>query len=205
MNRWKVASISSMCGVGSEWRLWQRFLKSGRIHKWINYSWLTGSFSTLCLTGPAVRVFLVSRNRCVPGRLLNSVLGAEGKQLWQCGNNYQPSLLSPSLIRVQWNTLLVGVSLTHGESLKNPLHLSFICQTWHRIEGFAIYFFFFKSPKSLFKTMDPNHSAFRKWSFHVMSIIQTSCCIWLIFLHSSLNESALQWLLQQHWMSLRKA
>lgn len=106
-----------------EW--WQRFFKSGRIYNWINYSWLTVFFSTVCLTGPAVRVFLVSRNHCVPGRLLNSVLGAEACQLWQCCNKYQPSLLSLSLIPVQCTALLVGVlvSLTHIKSLKNPLHL----------------------------------------------------------------------------------
>lgn len=119
-----------------------KVLKSGCMHNWINYSWLTVSFSIVCLTGPAVRVFLVLRNHCVPGRLLNSVLGAEAWQLWHCCNNYQPSLLSPPLIPVQCTALLVGVSFTHGESLKNPLHLSFVCQTSRRIGSFAIYFFY---------------------------------------------------------------
>lgn len=52
--------------------------------------------------------------------------------------------------------------------------------------------------------MDPNHSvAFRKRSLYMMSFIQTGywLCIWLIFLHSSLNGSALQW---KQWVSLRK-
>lgn len=73
----------------------------------------------MCLNGPAALVFLVSRNRWVPGCLLNSVLGAEAWQLWQCCNNYQPSLLSPPLIPVQRAAALVCVSLTHSKSLKN--------------------------------------------------------------------------------------
>lgn len=98
-----------------------RVFKSGHIHNWINYSWLAVSFPTACLTGPAVRVFLVSRNSCVPGCLLNSVLGADACQLWQCCNNYQPSLFSHPLIPVQCAALLVGacVSLTHSKSLKS--------------------------------------------------------------------------------------
>ncbi len=125
-----------------------KVFKSGRIYNWINYSWLTVSFSTACLTGPAVRVFLVSRNRCVPGRLLNSVLGAEAWQLWQCCRNYQPPLLSPPQIPVQCAALLVGVctSLTHGKSLKN-------WGDWRASQS-ALYIFF----QDLFKARDPNHS-----------------------------------------------
>lgn len=106
-----------------------KVFKSGRIYNWINYSWLTVSFSTVCLTGPAVRVFLVSRNRCVPGRLLNSVLGAEAWQLWQCCRKYQPTLLSPPQIPVHCAALLVSVciGLTHRKSLMNWESFAWLC------------------------------------------------------------------------------
>lgn len=129
----EMESQSAACSI---W-MGATIFKRGRIHNWINYSSLTVSFSTVCLTGLAVCVFLVRRNRCVPGRLLNTVLGAEACLLWQCCNKYQPSLLGHPLIPVQCAALLVGVcfSLTHSESLKNLLHLSLVCQTrvciWH--------------------------------------------------------------------------
>lgn len=92
-----------------------KVFKSRQIHSWINYSWLAVSISTVCLTGPVVRIVLVSRN-CVLGRLLNSALGAEARQGWRYGNNYKPSLLSPFLIPVQYTALLdsVCISLTQG-------------------------------------------------------------------------------------------
>lgn len=118
----------------NKWRDWRAFsiwtvakiFKRGRILNWIHYSWLTVSFSTVCLTGPAVRVFLARRNRCVPGRLLNAMLGAEACLLWQCCNKYQPSLLSPPLIPVQCAALLVGVcfSLTHTVKLSKIHYIS---------------------------------------------------------------------------------
>lgn len=85
------------------------------------------SFSTVCLTGPVIRVFLVSRNLCVLGHLLNSVLGAEAWQVWQYSNNYKPSPLSPLLILVQYTILLtVSASVSHRASLSRST-TSLVC------------------------------------------------------------------------------
>lgn len=74
------------------------------------------AFSTMCLSGPVVGVFLVLRNCCVPGCMLSGEQAAGTRQLCQCCNNY-----SPSLIPIQQAALHLAVcaNLTHSKLFEN--------------------------------------------------------------------------------------
>lgn len=116
-------------------------LKRGRTHNWINYSRLTVSFSTVCLTAPVVRISLVSRNRCVPGHWLNSALGAGAWQLRLCCNNYHLSLLGPPLLPFQIHSHCTTCRcLRQPQWLSHEFITSLICLSdIQRIEVLAIY------------------------------------------------------------------
>lgn len=145
---WKVASISSMRGAGSEWRWWQRFFSKVGAHT-IEFI-IHGVFHSVSRWACGTCLPCIEESLCP--RVL--VLGAEAWQLWQCCNNYQPSLFSPPIIPLHCAALLVGacVSIAHSNSLKN-------WEDWMASQS-TLYFFSmtYSRPGTLIIPLDRGHS-----------------------------------------------